>query len=189
LKPSIIRICAGVTALVAGLWLASPHLMGQANVKTPGKALAEVKPPSAKTAAAQRSRAAKAKAMRSSARRRRPVSQRRRLARLRLESKRVEEIQRALIQAGYLNKEPTGKWDDPTRAAMLRYQTDHGFPTTGLPEAKSLMKLGLGPHALPEDVDPSAATRAAAEDRTKDNASRNQSPPTDSPRSGSPPQE
>jgi peptidoglycan hydrolase-like protein with peptidoglycan-binding domain len=79
----------------------------------------------------------------------------------------VQEIQRALVQAGYLNEEPSGRWDDRTRAAMLRYQADHGFPTTGLPEAKSLMKLGLGPHPLPEDVDPSARTQARANSAAK----------------------
>lgn len=95
-----------------------------------------------------------------SRRRRRRSSYRYRLARLRLEPQRVQEIQQALIQAGYLSQEPTGRWDDPTRNAMRRYQADHGFPTTGLPEAKSLMKLGLGPHPLPEDCDPMAQARA-----------------------------
>jgi len=71
----------------------------------------------------------------------------------------VEEIQQALVKAGYLDEEPNGKWDDRTRAAMRRYQADHGFPTTGLPEAKSLMKLGLGPHALPSNLDPSAQVK------------------------------
>lgn len=92
----------------------------------------------------------------------RRTSYRYRLARLRLEPQRVQEIQQALIQAGYLKQEPTGRWDDPTRDAMRRYQADHGFPTTGLPEAKSLMKLGLGPHPLPEDCDPVAQAQARA---------------------------
>ncbi len=86
-----------------------------------------------------------------------------RMARLRLQPQRVEEIQRALAQAGYLDRDPNGKWDDATRNAMLRYQTDHGFPATGLPEAKTLMKLGLGPHALPEALDPTVAARASVD--------------------------
>jgi len=90
------------------------------------------------------------------------TSYRYRLSRLKLEPQRVQEIQQALVQAGYLTQEPTGKWDDPTRNAMRRYQADNGFPTTGLPEAKSLMKLGLGPHALPEDCDPVARARASS---------------------------
>jgi peptidoglycan hydrolase-like protein with peptidoglycan-binding domain len=73
----------------------------------------------------------------------------------------VQEIQGALAQAGYLSQKPTGKWDDATREAMRRYQADHGFPATGLPEAKSLMRLGLGPHPLPEDVEPSSAAHAS----------------------------
>lgn len=67
------------------------------------------------------------------------------------------EIQRALVQAGYLKEDPNGKWDESTRDAMRRFQGDHAFPVTGLPEAKSLMKLGLGPHPLPKDLEASAA--------------------------------
>jgi peptidoglycan hydrolase-like protein with peptidoglycan-binding domain len=85
------------------------------------------------------------------------------LARLHLEPGRVTEIQQALIREGYLQGDPNGSWDESTRAAMLHYQTDHGFPTTGLPEAKSLMKLGLGPHPLPPELDTSQA-RATAPD-------------------------
>lgn len=75
-----------------------------------------------------------------------------------MQPERATEIQQALFQRGYLHQEPTGTWDDATRAAMKRYQSEHGFPATGLPEAKSLMKLGLGPHPLPDDLD--AATQA-----------------------------
>ncbi len=82
---------------------------------------------------------------------------------MRIQPERVKEIQQKLIDVGYLQQEPTGKWDDATRDAMLRYQTDHGFPATGLPEAKSLMKLGLGPHPLPLNLDPTAEARASAD--------------------------
>jgi peptidoglycan hydrolase-like protein with peptidoglycan-binding domain len=81
---------------------------------------------------------------------------------LRPEPERIQEIQQALVQAGYLNAQPNGGWDDQTREAMRRYQADHGFPVTGLPEAKSLMKLGLGPHPLPEDLDASSGPRTGA---------------------------
>jgi hypothetical protein len=96
-------------------------------------------------------------------RRRRPLSGRQRLARLHLEPGRVTEIQQALMREGYLQGDANGRWDDRTRAAMLHYQTDHGFPATGLPEAKSLMKLGLGPHPLPPQLDTGQA-RATAPD-------------------------
>ncbi len=83
-----------------------------------------------------------------------------RLARLKMQPERATEIQQALFRAGYLNQEPTGVYDDATRNAMRRFQTENGFPATGLPEAKSLMKLGLGPHPLPSELDPSAQARA-----------------------------
>jgi peptidoglycan hydrolase-like protein with peptidoglycan-binding domain len=76
---------------------------------------------------------------------------------------RIQEIQQALIQAGYFKEEPSGHWDDQTRDAMRRYQADHGFPVTGLPEAKSLMKLGLGPHPLPAELDTSSAGKAGGD--------------------------
>lgn len=107
--------------------------------------------------------AAKPKVSSRSRKRSRRISYRYRLARLRLEPQRVQVIQQALIQAGYLKQEPTGRWDEPTKDAMRRYQADHGFPTTGLPEAKSLMKLGLGPHPLPEDCDPTMQARASGD--------------------------
>jgi peptidoglycan hydrolase-like protein with peptidoglycan-binding domain len=112
----------------------------------------------------------------------RRISYRYRLARLKLEPQRVEEIQQALMQAGYLQRQPTGRWDDLTKDAMRRYQADHGFASTGLPEAKSLMKLGLGPHPLPEDCDPTAQAQA-------DSASRAPSQPRPSSPSGAPTQQ
>ena len=94
---------------------------------------------------------------------RQAAAARRRRALLRPEPERIQEIQQALVQAGYLNKEPNGRWDDQTREAMRRYQADHGFPVTGLPEAKSLMKLGLGPHPLPADLGASGGARAGTD--------------------------
>jgi len=99
--------------------------------------------------------------------RKRRLSPRQQRARLHLQPDRTQEIQRALIQAGYLHAEATGTWDESTRAAMRRYQTDHGFPATGLPEAKSLMKLGLGPHPLPAELDASVKAQANAAPGTK----------------------
>jgi len=85
---------------------------------------------------------------------------RRRRAAMRPESERIGEIQQALVKSGYLSAEPSGHWDDQTREAMRRYQADNGFPVTGLPEAKSLMKLGLGPHPLPPELDTSNVAKA-----------------------------
>jgi len=88
---------------------------------------------------------------------------RRRRAQLRPEPERIEEIQQALVKAGYLNAQPNGRWNEETRDAMRRYQVDHGFAVTGLPEAKSQMKLGLGPHPLAPDLDTSNGARASTE--------------------------
>jgi len=85
-----------------------------------------------------------------------------RLARTHLQPGRVEEIQQALIREGYLQGDANGQWDSRTREAMLRYQTAHGFPATGLPEAKSLMKLGLGSHPLPPELDHGAVGVASS---------------------------
>jgi peptidoglycan hydrolase-like protein with peptidoglycan-binding domain len=96
--------------------------------------------------------------------RRLPRSSRARLAQLHLDPQRVTEIQQALIREGALNGPPTGSWDDATRDAMRRYQTNNGFSATGLPDAKSLMKLGLGPHPLPEDVQATASAQQSRND-------------------------
>jgi hypothetical protein len=71
---------------------------------------------------------------------------------------RTDQIQEALIQAGDLQGDPTGRWDAETRDAMRKYQQTNGFAPTGLPDAKSLMKMGLGPHPLPADVNPMTRT-------------------------------
>ena len=94
--------------------------------------------------------------------RQRAATARQRRAQVRPEPERIQEIQKALAQTGYLKAEPSGRWDDSTRDAMRRFQVDHGFTATGLPEAKSLMKLGLGPHPLPEDLDASSGAKSGA---------------------------
>ncbi len=83
-------------------------------------------------------------------------STRSRASRLEIPPERATQIQQALIQAGDLQGQPSGRWDAETRDAMKRYQQSNGFSPTGLPDAKSLMKMGLGPHPLPRDADPLA---------------------------------
>lgn len=73
---------------------------------------------------------------------------------LHLAPKRVRQIQEALIKAGCLHGKPDGIWGPATRDAMREYQKRNGFTPTGLPEAKPLMKLGLGPHPLPPGLNP-----------------------------------
>lgn len=109
--------------------------------------------PAHNTASASQHQGSAARSRHSANRRYRTLNSRQRLARLHLQPERAQEIQQALIREGYLTGDANGQWDTRTHDAMLRYQTDHGFPATGLPEAKSLMKLGLGPHPLPAGLD------------------------------------
>jgi len=172
------KVCAGTILLAAGYFLMSSlATAAQGATKTtknatsrPHAAVVTKRPVTHRSSVKSSARAATVNkgtvSRRSSARRRvasRPVRSRQRLARLRLEPSRVKEIQQALGKAGYLKQEPSGNWDGVTRDAMRRYQADHGFPTTGMPEAKSLLKLGLGPHPLPPEVDPTAQAQPPAE--------------------------
>jgi hypothetical protein len=58
---------------------------------------------------------------------------------------RVTVIQQALIRQHYLDGEATGTWDAATNAAMQKFQADQGWQTRLMPDARALMKLGLGP--------------------------------------------
>lgn len=76
---------------------------------------------------------------------------------------RVKQIQEALIKAGFLNEKPDGVWGPATRDAMKQFQKRNGFTPTGLPEAKPLMLLGLGPHPLPPGLGPLPPSEPVAE--------------------------
>jgi peptidoglycan hydrolase-like protein with peptidoglycan-binding domain len=69
----------------------------------------------------------------------------RRRGQQRIDSQRASEIQEALIREHYLKGEPTGRWDAATQDAMERYQADNGWQTKVTPDARALIKLGLGP--------------------------------------------
>ena len=62
-----------------------------------------------------------------------------------IDSARTLEIQQALIREHYLQGEPTGEWDQATREALTRLQVDNHWQTKILPDARALIKLGLGP--------------------------------------------
>ncbi len=62
-------------------------------------------------------------------------------------AERATQIQMALIQKGYLAGEPTGAWDASSIAAMQKLQADNGWQTRLTPDARALIKLGLGPQA------------------------------------------
>jgi hypothetical protein len=60
-------------------------------------------------------------------------------------AERATQIQIALIQKGYLSGEPSGNWDAQTIAAMQKLQADNGWQSKLTPDARALIKLGLGP--------------------------------------------
>ena len=62
-----------------------------------------------------------------------------------IKPERVTQIQQALADAHYLDEEPNGKWDSTTKTAMQKYQSDNGWQTKLMPDARALVKLGLGP--------------------------------------------
>ncbi len=70
---------------------------------------------------------------------------------------RATQIQAALIKAGYLTGEPTGTWDTSTAAAMQKLQGDNGWQTKLVPDARAIIKLGLGPNATPATETPESS--------------------------------
>lgn len=62
-----------------------------------------------------------------------------------IDDQRCRAIQEALIREKYLDGEPTGHWDDHSKAAMLKYQQDNGWQTKVVPDSRAIIKLGLGP--------------------------------------------
>jgi hypothetical protein len=62
-----------------------------------------------------------------------------------IDSDRAREIQSALIREKYLTSAPSGQWDSETEAAMLKYQSDHGWQTRLMPDSRAIIALGLGP--------------------------------------------
>jgi hypothetical protein len=63
-----------------------------------------------------------------------------------IDSQRAEQIQEALIREHYLSGEPSGVWDDATQKALQKYQADNGWQSKTVPDARALIKLGLGPN-------------------------------------------
>jgi hypothetical protein len=90
-----------------------------------------------------------------------------------IDSERARAIQTALIREHYMDGEPSGSWDSATQAAMQRYQSDQGWQSKTIPDARALIKLGLGPshdHLLnPESAMtmPTATPAASAADNPK----------------------
>ena len=58
---------------------------------------------------------------------------------------RAREIQEALIREHYLEGTASGTWDASSQKAMERYQAENGWQSKQVPDARGLIKLGLGP--------------------------------------------
>ena len=62
-----------------------------------------------------------------------------------IDPQRAKQIQEALIREHYLSGSPSGVWDSASEGAMERYQNDNGWQSKTTPDARALIKLGLGP--------------------------------------------
>ena len=62
-----------------------------------------------------------------------------------IDPKRAREIQEALIREHYMQGKPTGVWDPTSQRAMERFQAENGWQSKTVPDARALIKLGLGP--------------------------------------------
>ena len=77
-----------------------------------------------------------------------------------IEPERATQIQTALTKAGYMTGTPSGQWDASTQAAMEKFQADNGWQTKLVPDARAIIKLGLGPGSTPA---PTVESHEAAE--------------------------
>jgi hypothetical protein len=59
----------------------------------------------------------------------------------------IGELQRALADRGHLRDHRKGELDEPTSAAIRRFQEQEGLAQTGLPDRETLSRLGLDPEA------------------------------------------
>ena len=62
-----------------------------------------------------------------------------------IDSERTHQIQEALIRQHYMTGEATGKWDASTEQALRKFQADNGWQNKTVPDARALIKMGLGP--------------------------------------------
>ena len=62
-----------------------------------------------------------------------------------IDADRARDIQEALIRQHYMTGTASGVWDNDTKAAMAKFQKDQGWQAKRIPDARALIKLGLGP--------------------------------------------
>ena len=75
----------------------------------------------------------------------RKASSSRRRGQQKIDPQRAKQIQEALIREHYLTGTASGVWDNATETAMVKYQADNGWQSKTTPDARALIKLGLGP--------------------------------------------
>jgi hypothetical protein len=59
----------------------------------------------------------------------------------------VSEIQRALVDRGYLDAHREGELDPATSAALRAFQAEEDLAETGFPDRETLTRLGIDPRA------------------------------------------
>ncbi len=77
-----------------------------------------------------------------------------------IDNSRATAIQQALIREKYMTGEPSGLWDSNTRSAMAKYQAAQGWQAKRVPDARALIKLGLGPTQVANPATELAATES-----------------------------
>ncbi len=69
----------------------------------------------------------------------------------------VVKIQQALANRGFLNGHESGELDEPTSAALRRFQEKEDLARTGAPDRETLRKLGLDPQRVFRTTEDAAA--------------------------------
>ena len=87
-----------------------------------------------------------------------------------IDQERTLQIQQALIREHYLSGEPSGEWDQATREALVRLQSENNWQTKVVPDSRALIKLGLGP-SLQNLLNPESAAIASAQPKANTAAS------------------
>ncbi len=153
--PGIFRILAPAAFLIL---VCSTGSLTEASAATAKKATSAVKKSTAKKTTAKKKTSTAKKSTtrkRTTVSRSRKSTRRSRTASARFRGQthptpdRYREIQTALQNAGFLDGEPTGKWDEPTVSALKRFQEEHEITPNGKINALSLIALGLGPKRGP----------------------------------------
>ncbi len=139
-----------LTALALAGWQATRSAAAgrSGSAKSPARATARTSQPPASVKSSSSTKTGKSAASRRTTRR--PTKSRGTTVRARTQQAptpdRYAEIQRALIERGYLAGPATGNWGPESVEALKRFQQDHNLEATGKINALTLIALGLGPN-------------------------------------------